>query len=109
VGCTINGSGIYFLSQYRSVLSRNFRGQSKSRVKSRLSVPGPGTYQLPSEFGLYKAQSKYIKEFERVDRIRNDNYILRASLKRKESRNTHEDNANTSDILRKGISVKYKI
>ncbi len=30
-------------------------------------TPGPGTYRVPSEFGQYQAQDKYIGEYERID------------------------------------------
>ena len=32
-----------------------------------VQTPGPGTYRVPSEFGIYAAQDKYVKEFERAD------------------------------------------
>jgi len=33
-------------------------------------TPGPGTYQAPSEFGIYKASEKFIKEAEIAEKLK---------------------------------------
>jgi len=37
---------------------------------SVLFTPGPGTYRSPSEFGIYRASEKLIKESERLEKTR---------------------------------------
>jgi hypothetical protein len=36
-------------------------------VSAYIVSPGPGNYVMPSDFGIYKAQEKYIKEIERME------------------------------------------
>lgn len=42
--------------------------------------PGPGTYTLPSEFGIYQAQKKYVTETERVEREKRNKFRQRTSI-----------------------------
>lgn len=55
----INTTGRFFNSKYHNSLCRLF-GKSQRDVRSRGNeLPGPGNYQMPSEFGIY-ASSKAI-------------------------------------------------
>eukprot|EP00826_Nyctotherus_ovalis_P045566 TRINITY_DN5057_c0_g4_i1.p1 TRINITY_DN5057_c0_g4~~TRINITY_DN5057_c0_g4_i1.p1 ORF type:complete len:164 (+),score=29.14 TRINITY_DN5057_c0_g4_i1:596-1087(+) len=105
---SISGNGAYCLSKYRSVFCRAFGGQSKTALSKPLEVPGPGAYQAPSEFGVYRAQSKYVRESERVDRLRSASVVLRGLLKSKTSGESYEGNTNASELVKKSISVDYK-
>ncbi len=66
----INNTGIYFLSKYKSSLCRTFGGRVITPGVGVVppQTPGPGTYQAPSEFGIYRAQDKYLHEAEKAER-----------------------------------------
>jgi len=62
-------SGVYTISKYKSTQCRRF-GQEPKGIKERgtfVQTPGPGTYRTPSEFGIYRASEKFIKETERSE------------------------------------------
>lgn len=105
---SISGNGAYCLSKYRSVFCRAFGGQAKRALSKPLNVPGPGAYQVPSEFGVYRAQDKYVRESERVDRLRSASAVLREMLKSKMSGESCEGNTNASELVKKSISIDYK-
>ena len=49
---------VYSCSKYRSVASRNFGKDARVLYKHKEAdaTPGPGAYQLPSEFGHYRSK-----------------------------------------------------
>lgn len=49
----INGKGSYFNSKYHNTLSPAFGKQTRPLVLKKSSLPGPGDYTSPSEFGVY--------------------------------------------------------
>jgi hypothetical protein len=42
-------------------------------------TPGPGTYTLPSDFGIYQAQEKYMAETERLEKLKSKRLNLLSS------------------------------
>lgn len=106
--CSIDGSGTYNLSKYRSVLCRSFGGQTKPELDKPLNTPGPGTYQVPSEFGIYKAQDKYIRESQRIDKMRMVNTALGVHLKRKIADDNGEGESTTSGKKGNSFSIDLK-
>lgn len=49
----INLSGTYFNSKYHSSLCRKFGRAQRDAGSRGVELPGPGSYQMPSEFGVY--------------------------------------------------------
>ena len=81
---SITKSGIYFLSKFKSSLCRTFRARVPDPASTSVytsQTPGPGTYPAPSEFGVYRAQEKFIKEFERTEDKRKAVVTARAHRK----------------------------
>jgi len=51
----INKSGVFYNAKYHNSMCRSFGKAEKERRARNLDNPGPGTYLLPSEFGLYQS------------------------------------------------------
>lgn len=49
----INLSGSYFNSKYNNSQCRRFGKSQRDPRTRRVDLPGPGSYQMPSEFGIY--------------------------------------------------------
>jgi len=50
-------SGSYFVSKFKSNIARSFgHAVRKDPPTTNLTVPGPGSYRIPSEFGHYESQ-----------------------------------------------------
>ncbi len=81
----ISKTGSYFLSNFKSSLCRTFGSKLPDTNLTSLSwtsqTPGPGAYPAPSEFGVYRAQDKYIKEYERTEDRRKSSMTARAHRK----------------------------
>lgn len=59
---SINETGNYFVSGYKSSKCRTFSHEMRKTLSTgSFNTPGPGNYKLPSEFGHY--QAKNIKEW----------------------------------------------
>ena len=58
----ISAKGDYFVSTMQSskasLFSKGARNQSVVRTKSGTLIPGPGTYEVPSEFGYGNTRSR---------------------------------------------------
>ena len=69
---SLNSAGSYFLSKFRSSFVRKFGIEKRDSLTrgSVLWTPGPGTYRSPSEFGIYRASDKFVKEAEKKDRVK---------------------------------------
>lgn len=104
----MDGSGNYCLSKYRSVFCRDFAGQSKPEFWKLIKTPGPGTYQVPSEFGIYRANDKFIKEYERKDRKRTADAERRKCSKSKTSQEMYDRKVKPSDLTTLPVSVDLK-
>ena len=64
---SLNSTGSYFISKFRSSLVVKF-GCEKRDSLTRCSIlwtPGPGSYRSPSEFGVYRACDRMMKESEK--------------------------------------------
>jgi len=85
---SINTDGSYFISRFKSSLARRFgKEQREIERSSALRTPGPGSYRAPSEFGHYRAQSKFVVDSERTEiRIRS-----KCSLGKKNARSQSTD------------------
>lgn len=56
----INMSGSYFVSKFKSNIARSFgNAVRKDPPTTNLTVPGPGSYRVPSEFGYYESMSSH--------------------------------------------------
>lgn len=58
--------GNYFLSNYKSTMWRTFYHHNRDTIpvtKQKKTMPGPGTYRIPSEFGHYESKHAH-KEFQ---------------------------------------------
>ena len=62
---------------------------------SLCQTPGPGTYPAPSEFGIYRAQEKYIKENERAEGRR------KTALTSRSGRNS------TSQMTERSVKIRF--
>jgi len=66
IGNEINPKGSYFLSKFKSNVGRTFGGSSIRKQAStgtlRSDVPGPGSYKLPSDFGIYESKGIQISQ-----------------------------------------------
>lgn len=51
----MNGKGSYYNSKYHNTPASLFPKQSRSMETKKAKDPGPGDYQMPSEFGIYKS------------------------------------------------------
>jgi len=50
----ISKDGNYFLSKHESSRARSFgKGATRSSLELKIQTPGPGSYMLPSDFGVY--------------------------------------------------------
>lgn len=63
---------MYFLSNLKSSMCRTFGARpvdtsSTASFHYMSQTPGPGSYPVPSEFGIYQAQEKYIREYQRTE------------------------------------------
>ena len=68
---SLNSTGSYFISKFRSSLVRSFGVETRdSLTRGSVLTPGPGTYRSPSEFGVYRASEKLVKESERLEKNR---------------------------------------
>jgi hypothetical protein len=69
---SLNPTGSYFLSKFKSSFVRRFGFEKRDSLTrgSVLWTPGPGSYRSPSEFGIYRAQDKYIKETQRNEQLK---------------------------------------
>jgi hypothetical protein len=69
---TISRDGNYFVSQYKSSMCRTFYHcdrDTSTALKSKQSMPGPGMYRPPSEFGYYEAKKcKLLSTFKKTRR-----------------------------------------
>lgn len=66
---SLNSTGSYFISKFRSSFVRKFGCEKRDSLtrESILWTPGPGTYRSPSEFGIYRACDRMVKETEKKD------------------------------------------
>lgn len=72
-GQAMSTNGNYFYSKFHSSCCRKFSIADRDACGLRgtfLSTPGPGTYIAPSEFGIYEAKPKFVKEHIRTDEKR---------------------------------------
>ena len=70
---SINDTGSYFLSKFRSSLVRTFGKVERVSPENRKifnNTPGPGTYRAPSDFGYYQARDLFVRETNRVETSR---------------------------------------
>ena len=51
----INKTGVFYNAKYHNSMCRSFGKAGKEKKARTLNNPGPGTYLLPSEFGLYQS------------------------------------------------------
>lgn len=51
----MNGKGNYYNSKYHNTPASLFPKQSRSMEVKKVKDPGPGDYQMPSEFGIYQS------------------------------------------------------
>lgn len=82
----ITKTGMHFFSKYKSSLCRRFGQEARnhsSQIGSSKMTPGPGTYVLPSDFGIYQAQDKFVAETARTERNRNRNSSMALSMSTK--------------------------
>lgn len=79
----ISKSGVYFLSKFKSSMCRTFGARYLDHAfgGAPSQTPGPGSYRVPSEFGEYTAQDKYIKETERTEERRRSRMTSRMHRK----------------------------
>ncbi len=81
-------SGSYAISKFRSSYCRSIAKAPRASLNEsyvRLSTPGPGSYKVPSEFGIYMAQDKYVEEHLRVNRLRDKSLLQTRSKPDKRS------------------------
>jgi len=51
----MNGSGNYFVSNFRNSQCRTFSKSTRAFIKVMGDAPGPGEYRTPSDFGYYES------------------------------------------------------
>lgn len=64
VGNEINPKGSYFLSKYKTNVGRTFGISMRKQASTgtlRSEVPGPGSYRLPSDFGIYESKTHRVQ------------------------------------------------
>ena len=85
---SLNSTGSYFLSKFRSSLVRKFGNEKRDSLTrgAVLYTPGPGTYRSPSEFGIYRACDRMVKDIEKRDV---QNLTSAGSSRKEKSSNAH--------------------
>ncbi len=97
-------TGTYFLSRFRSSACRRFGSELRSTLALFPVSPGPGTYRLPSEFGHYESQEKYVAETARTDRLRGMRLSVGASRGKKDGSPNKEGMRTSSTIFSRSAS-----
>lgn len=85
------------MSTFRSSLCRTFGSKLPDyslSFTSACQTPGPGQYPAPSEFGIYRAQEKYVKETERV------------SERRKTAMTSRSNRLSTGNLTERSITIR---
>lgn len=53
----MNKTGVFFNSKYKNSMCRSFGKSARSISLKKDSLPGPGDYRLPSDFGFYQSST----------------------------------------------------
>lgn len=51
----LNAQGVFFNSKYKNSMCRTFSKSQQEWLRRNNGVPGPGFYQVPSDFGIYES------------------------------------------------------
>jgi len=65
----INGEGKLFLSRFKSSLGRSIGLKVKDCSIPKFDTPGPGSYRMPSEFGIYESKNVSLRESLKTSNI----------------------------------------
>jgi len=104
IDCSSNKKATYVSSKYKSIPYGRFGGESRTDFWQIVDTPGPGMYQAPSEFGIYRAKDRFLREFEKTDRGRTSS--LKAQSKKRKSRSIHSHKED--DVMAITVSVDLK-